>query len=688
MSKPKDSTAKSEPKFERLGALGRSLATTGLFLLGLCLLIAAILLGLQGDSVRDVSLSIVIGIAGGIIAWGAARSLGLLDGRRRIGLLATILFAFGAALATHYLLLTTGSPQFGWAGCWTALAACFFGGWAGCALEDGNKASRFEKTYRWVFLGLIIIGIDAWAAERILPRRDKVGQFAGDSRSPKHTRGWSEANLRFNANNTVRNINNGEAMGHSGEDWMIRTNLIPAGPERVLPHRILVTGDSFVWGDGYPNINVIWWRQLERELRRRGYLGVEVLGAGACGASTGDQMDRMDAYMETYQPDAVIWGFCHNDPDEGLVAYHNNNESAIVESDSWMIRLKNLIQNRVFPNIAWELRQKRYARVTSQTNDWFTYRDWTMGAYDPEGANWKAYEWRLGQLGKTMKSATEAGIPSLLLVFGGAPAEEISTRNVRPKLQAVLEPALDAAGIPWVDSQPLITGRAGIETTTLPQYNVNPANGHTGLAGTSCWAKTAADYLEENFPDVLGNKTSPSDRKMQWIVDDWLPIDMTVFRHLGSSQIELRIDGRPDLIPTVPFGKKHLRLHLTDSTALSEIRLQNVWLERADVYVRAQIPVDEIHNDDSVFLDAYRWQKLPLTKGKAFAYSLESYQYASYVTEVAIVPDFTYEFETPPKEQWSWNTPFNRLRVTFQSAEQGWYAPLVEGKAPQSASVE
>jgi hypothetical protein len=30
--------------------------------------------------------------------------------------------------------------------------------------------------------------------------------------------------------------------------------------------RILVIGDSFVWGDGYVNANDIWWRQLEREL--------------------------------------------------------------------------------------------------------------------------------------------------------------------------------------------------------------------------------------------------------------------------------------------------------------------------------------------------------------------------------------------------------------------------------------
>ena len=130
------------------------------------------------------------------------------------------------------------------------------------------------------------------------------------------TEAWEEEDKVINHNNQAKVKMRGSVWTSAG---------IPYPKEKGMGKRILVIGDSFVWGDGYANANDIWWRQLDRELKRRGYWQVEVVAAGASGASTLDQLWwlRNDQHLKALAPDAIIIGYASNDPDVKLVVPPN-----------------------------------------------------------------------------------------------------------------------------------------------------------------------------------------------------------------------------------------------------------------------------------------------------------------------------------------------------------------------------
>jgi hypothetical protein len=153
-----------------------------------------------------------------------------------------------------------------------------------------------------VALAIVDHGILAWIESAA----------AADARSGVRlaTRSWQQENERINENNFTK-------VRLAPDEWIWRSQGFPATEERRKAHRILVVGDSFVWGDGYVNANDIWWRQ-SNELRRRG-MPTSSDGARRRGASTRNELERLRKVLPRYRPDLVIWSYVTNDADEGLV---------------------------------------------------------------------------------------------------------------------------------------------------------------------------------------------------------------------------------------------------------------------------------------------------------------------------------------------------------------------------------
>lgn len=89
-------------------------------------------------------------------------------------------------------------------------------------------------------------------------------------------------------------------------------------PSKGNKKRILVVGDSFIWGHGYSNLNYIWWKQLERILYLNGYTDVEVVAAGMSGFNTDMELNKIlkdKEVMAELNPDLIIIGYVENDPE-------------------------------------------------------------------------------------------------------------------------------------------------------------------------------------------------------------------------------------------------------------------------------------------------------------------------------------------------------------------------------------
>lgn len=87
-------------------------------------------------------------------------------------------------------------------------------------------------------------------------------------------------------------------------------------PPKENKKRILVVGDSFVWGWAQPNINNVWWKQLNYIIKQNGYNNVDIVAAGMNGFSLVDETEKIilnKEYIDMINPDLIIIGFVGND---------------------------------------------------------------------------------------------------------------------------------------------------------------------------------------------------------------------------------------------------------------------------------------------------------------------------------------------------------------------------------------
>ncbi|MBN2145058.1 MAG: SGNH/GDSL hydrolase family protein, partial [Candidatus Aureabacteria bacterium] len=86
----------------------------------------------------------------------------------------------------------------------------------------------------------------------------------------------------------------------------------------TVPTRIIILGDSFVFGDGLEN-DQIWSHKLEKKIQAKYGSQVEVLHWGRCGWGTIDQLEFVEQHFKDketiYDADLIILAFVTNDLD-------------------------------------------------------------------------------------------------------------------------------------------------------------------------------------------------------------------------------------------------------------------------------------------------------------------------------------------------------------------------------------
>lgn len=422
---------------------------------------------------------------------------------------------------------------------------------------------------------------------------------------------WQSENIRINRDNYHKNKATPESIV-----W--RSDGFPVSEEKSQAKRILVIGDSFVWGDGYANLNDIWWRQLQRELASRGYSHVEVIGAGYCGLSTHEELTQARKIILRYDPDLVIWGYVTNDPDERLVKqlyYVDELEDSVARAAGkeggdqatrdWISR----IPSTLFPNIRMLLKSRRNSKLAvelSNEQNGYDYNTWESKIL--EGANFEAYKKTVHDLASFIR---QSGTPTFMMALPTYP----SRNYFRPKYQKV-EPVFAQAGIDFKDTLDdllaeygnLDDGSSGSSSASLSwqgllSWGINPVNGHPGTRATHFYAVEAANYLEKKYPQVMGEKELPV-RAPVIRINDWMPPELMTAAQTGDvDKLYFHFNYPVDVgnMLTMPFRRPHVQLDLDEPVELGELRVKGPPTGVMTVYVTV-VNRKEGYDDGQVYL--------------------------------------------------------------------------------------
>lgn len=430
-----------------------------------------------------------------------------------------------------------------------------------------------------IVAGLALL-LDRW----IIPAMENSGQLESYL--------WNDENHRINHFVYLRN-----QARKDNPVW--RSPLLPVAEAHPGKKRILVMGDSFVWGDGYSNINTLWWRQLGQELKARGYNDVEVISAGLCGASTHDQLDWVKALIPKYTPDLVVFGYVTNDPDEAS----SNGKSIVKMLPKELVDDSKLIATLqpLLPNLAGQLRQirKMANQAHMQTKSAaFEYSDWELQLL--QGDNFKAYSHTVEELGSYLKDAKTPGfVIGLPAGFQNKTKENSAgshdfferVKNYNEERYAPVKPIFAKAGLRFVDTASQFVEAAKkdpqLKGSTSPlRLGINPGNGHPGPFSTHFYATSAADVIEQSYPSALGAKSEPKQSvTAPVIVNDCVPPYMNV-SHASADTVKFTYP--PDVTEHtlfLPLRRKHVQLSFAQPTSVKSIELTGKCLASAQIYL-------------------------------------------------------------------------------------------------------
>ena len=414
----------------------------------------------------------------------------------------------------------------------------------------------------------------------------------------------------------------------------------PVDVDRRRAKRILVIGDSFVWGTGYANFNDLWWRQLERELFSRGFCDVEVIAAGIKGMNTRDELDVARKIVPKFKPDAVIFGYVLNDADE-------KSGSAKWDSPALASRYKiklsksiDSILNNTFPNLYYQARGMRKAAVCKDVTG-ITPSEFASARNIRRvtGESFEQYKRTVEELASYLHNLS---VPYFIIALphgcsGGVSIDSGRVEVDRGYYERCLRPVqnlFSANQIRFVNTLDHLTRFARSEKKLQERgwlwFGINPVDAHPNVWLTHFYAKEAADVLEANYPQCLGTRRKIGSTGFKLSFNDWIPPDLNAKQLTDGTAITYPEDEKS--LPEMPIRKQHVELCLEMPAAISQIKLSGAGLKEAVIYVSCEEP--NRHFDDG---DIYR---LGLLRGSELVWELRNKSWACAINTIRISAKF------------------------------------------------
>ena len=344
-----------------------------------------------------------------------------------------------------------------------------------------------------------------------LPLAEKCGLFAGQKAV--------EHNKQIFYANCMRNW-------AGAEKPLFKTAFVSIDKSAPSP-RILVLGDSFVWGDGYANINDLLWMKLSRALKERG-LQCSVIGSGHPGFSIKSQVKVLPSLIEQVKPDYVICQFIPDDADSGLVQGS--------QQPDWLQKAR-LRTSKYLPYLS-EFLFPKIEQIVAIVSKIGGNSDATDDAGDSKDLDQQFLEGESGkQFVKNLRSlkaiCDEAKIPLQLVTLPTVPDDKYNMDHFAPVVKIAQQNDIAILDLSQGFADYCDRLKRKLQLADLTDFKrlhnilrINPANYHPSVALTTFYARETAKLLIESN---LFQKTTNA-RNLQLSVNDTFPTVCTNLR--------------------------------------------------------------------------------------------------------------------------------------------------------------
>jgi hypothetical protein len=441
---------------------------------------------------------------------------------------------------------------------------------------------------------------------------------------------------------------------HVETDNVWKSDGFPVSPQKTRSRRILVIGDSFAWGAALANMNDVWWRQLQRELERRGYANVEVIAACAPGASTIKELEFARQAVTKYAPDLLIWGYVTNDPDAGLVKHITDDLVLQKFGPDWKFQKATSIVADMLPLITYRLdslrKEKRQALAADDAMG-YDYEHWERKLVQPPTID------RFEQTLRDVRGFQDAvHIPGFFVTLPNFPSTEYFAQRYEP-----LKPLFKRTGLPFYDILPeFVRSRGGLP---LLAYAATPNDGHPAPISTSFFALATANILERDYREFLGPRSAPARPPLH--VNDWAPPAMAVDRS-GEAAHTVTIDypKSDDGLLRMPSDRPFVQLNFDSPVSIAEVRASGPYMTHCAIGYSAER--EDAHYDDQTVHD------LPEKRGKDLSWRLDGHAGTRAVTTLRVSAGFL------PREKISTPKRLPLPRPYYREVANAWFVNLPE----------
>jgi hypothetical protein len=407
------------------------------------------------------------------------------------------------------------------------------------------------------------------------------------------SRGWKEETWK------VAQMSSFLRWKHPPGTCILSSDGIPVSERKSKSKRILVAGDSFTAGCGLPNINDVWWRALQRELISRGYNDVEVIGiSGGLIGSTAGVLKQVELAAARYQPDAVLFGYVTDDPEDVVDGPFRVPDLKAYEPDG-LSKVLIRASRSIFPNItdlATSWLQKTIDEKRSGPVHGFDNSSRQLEFLKAE--NLSHYQTTLNHMNDVMKQLNVPFFVVALPCVAGFFPEFDANRPSSEYIQVIhdfykkrydgITPSFKKANIRFLN---LIEPYVGLLKTD-PQLRGNdivhvlcttPVDGHPSSLVTHFYATNVADLLEKDYSLVLGAKTNVR-KKFPLKINDWMPPNANVYK-VSERKWVFAFPLQAMCQLNMPVRQAHVQLNFEMPTEIRNIKLQGAGLKRSTIWL-------------------------------------------------------------------------------------------------------